>query len=76
MTACSDFLSNDQEQVVPSEELFQNKDDFISVQRGLYILQQDLIEQLIVLGAVACISFTATASMNPRIINKGVTTNV
>lgn len=60
VTACSDFLSNAQEQVVSSEELFQNKDDFRSVQRGLYILQQDLIEQLIVLGELRADLMTVT----------------
>lgn len=59
-SACSDFLDNDQTQVVPTEELFQNKEDFRSVLRGIYILQQDVVEQMIVLGELRADLLTVT----------------
>lgn len=48
--ACEEFLEPDAEFVLEEDQLFAEWSDFRSAEMGLYAIQQDLVEQLIVLG--------------------------
>ena len=50
ITACQKFLEPDAEYVVEEGKLFTEWSDFRAAEMGLYALQQQLVEQLIVLG--------------------------
>lgn len=52
MTGCEDFLFPNQELVREKEEMYRNWEDYRSAEMGLYALQQNLMEQIIVLGEV------------------------
>ena len=48
--SCEEFLEPDAEFVLDEDQLFAEWSDFRSAEMGLYSIQQDLVEQLIVLG--------------------------
>lgn len=50
LPSCSDFLNPDQDLNVTQEQLFDDWYEYRAVAMGLYGLQQDLVEQLVVLG--------------------------
>ncbi len=49
-TSCEKFLNPDQEIYITEDRLYQDWYEYRSVEMGMYALQQDLVEQLLVLG--------------------------
>jgi len=49
-TACEEFIYPEQELIIKEEDFFNDWYDFRSAEMGLYGLQQDLVDQLLVLG--------------------------
>lgn len=50
VTSCKDFFDPEQEINITEEELYKDWYDYRSVAMGIYALQQNLVEQLVVLG--------------------------
>ena len=50
LTSCEKFLNPDQEIYITEDRLYQDWYEYRSVEMGMYALQQDLVEQLLVLG--------------------------
>jgi hypothetical protein len=50
MSSCEDFLDPEQELDIREEQLFDDWYEYRSVEMGMYGLQQDLVEQLLILG--------------------------
>lgn len=50
VTACEKFLTPDQLNIAESSEIFKEWDEYRSAGLGLYALQQDLVDQLFILG--------------------------
>ncbi len=49
-SACKDFFDPDQEINITEDKLFDDWYEYRSIEMGLYGLQQDLVEQLVILG--------------------------
>lgn len=60
LTSCDDFFNPDQEIKVTEEQLFNDWYEYRAAAMGLYALQQDLIEQLVVLGELRADLLTVT----------------
>ena len=52
VSACEKFLTPDQLNIAKTNEIFQEWDEYRSAGLGLYALQQDLVDQLFILGEV------------------------
>jgi len=52
VTGCEKFLTPDLLNIAKTDEIFQEWDEYRSAGLGLYSLQQDLVDQLFVLGEV------------------------
>lgn len=50
ISSCKDFLNPDQEINITEDELFDDWYEYRSIEMGLYSLQAELVEQLVVLG--------------------------
>lgn len=60
LTSCEDFFNPDQEINVTENQLFNDWYEYRSAAMGLYALQQDLIEQIVVLGELRADLLTVT----------------
>ena len=52
VSSCEKFLTPDQLNIAKTNEIFQEWDEYRSAGLGLYALQQDLVDQLFILGEV------------------------
>ena len=50
LVSCEDFLDPSQKLVVESEDFFKDWSEYRSAEMGLYALQQELVDQMIILG--------------------------
>lgn len=50
LVSCEDFFDPDQEMVIVEDDFFKEWSDFRSAEMGLYALQQNLADQIIILG--------------------------
>lgn len=50
LSSCEEFFDPEQELIIKEEEMFRNWEEYRSAGMGLYSLQQNLVEQLLVLG--------------------------
>ena len=48
--SCEEFLNPDQELDITEDRLYDDWYEYRSVEMGLYAIQQDLVEQLLILG--------------------------
>ena len=68
LPSCKDFLSPDQELNVTQDKLFDDYYEYRSVEMGLYGLQQQLVEQLVVLGELRGDLMTVTPNADADLI--------
>lgn len=68
LPSCTDFLNPDQELNVTQEQLFDDWYEYRSVAMGLYGLQQELVEQLVVLGELRSDLLTVTPNADADLI--------
>lgn len=64
-TACNDFLNPDQGLVVPESQIPKDEVELRSISLGLYSLQQDLVEQIVMLGELRGDLLTVTNNADP-----------
>ncbi|MDP3915965.1 MAG: RagB/SusD family nutrient uptake outer membrane protein [Bacteroidota bacterium] len=68
LPSCTDFLDPDQDLNVTQEQLFDDWYEYRSVAMGLYGLQQNLVEQLVVLGELRSDLLTVTQNADADLI--------
>lgn len=68
LPSCTDFLNPDQDLNVTQEQLFDDWYEYRSVAMGLYGLQQELVEQLVVLGELRSDLLTVTPNADADLI--------
>ncbi len=66
--SCEDFLEPDQEFNLTEDKLFDDWYEYRSVEMGLYLIQQDLVEQIMVLGELRGDLLTITENADPDLI--------
>ncbi len=49
-TSCEEFIQPDQDLIKTTDEMYENWEDYRSAGMGLYSIQQNLVEQLVILG--------------------------
>lgn len=64
-TACDDFLNPEQGLVLPESDVPSDEVELRSVSLGLYSLQQDLVEQIVMLGELRADLLTVTENADP-----------
>ncbi|HKK61008.1 MAG TPA: RagB/SusD family nutrient uptake outer membrane protein [Bacteroidales bacterium] len=60
MTSCEDFLNPEQDLIVPENDVPADEVELQSISLGLYSLQQDLVEQIVILGELRADLLTVT----------------
>ena len=50
LVSCEDFLNPDQKLVIETEDFFKDWSEYRSAEMGMYALQQELVDQLFILG--------------------------
>ena len=68
MLSCEEFLNPDQDLDITEERLFDDWYEYRSVEMGLYAIQQDLVEQLMVLGELRGDLLQITASADADLV--------
>lgn len=68
LTSCTDFLDPDQDLNVTQKQLFDDWYEYRSVAMGMYGLQQNLVEQLVVLGELRGDLLTVTPNADADLI--------
>ncbi|MDA3928969.1 MAG: RagB/SusD family nutrient uptake outer membrane protein, partial [Prolixibacteraceae bacterium] len=64
LTSCEDFFNPKQDVTVTEDQLYTDWYEYRSAAVGLYALQQDLVEQLVVLGELRADLLTVTENAN------------
>lgn len=64
-TGCEDFLNPEQELVLPESQVPADEVELRSLSLGLYTLQQDLVEQIVMLGELRADLLTVTDNADP-----------
>ena len=59
-SSCKDFLNPEQEINITEDKLFDDWYEYRSIEMGLYGLQQNLVEQLVILGELRADLLTIT----------------
>lgn len=67
-SSCKDFFDPDQELNITDEQLFDDWYEYRSVEMGMYALQQDLVEQLVVLGELRADLLTITPNADADLV--------
>jgi hypothetical protein len=67
-TSCEDFIQPDQDLIKTRDEMFANWEDYRSAMMGLYSIQQNLVEQLVVLGELRGDLLQITENATPDLI--------
>ncbi|MGC9343652.1 MAG: RagB/SusD family nutrient uptake outer membrane protein [Bacteroidales bacterium] len=69
MTSCEDFLDPEQELDITEDQLFDDWYEYRSIEMGMYGLQQNLVEQLVVLGELRADLLTITEHANADLVD-------
>jgi starch-binding outer membrane protein, SusD/RagB family len=67
-TSCNEFFDPDQELNITDDKLFNDWYEYRSVEMGMYALQQDLVEQLVVLGELRSDLLTITPNADADLV--------
>lgn len=67
-TACDDFLNPEQGLVLSEDNIPADEVEMRSISLGLYSLQQDLVEQIVMLGELRADLLTVTPNADPDLI--------
>jgi len=68
LSSCEDFFNPDQQVNVTEDELYTDWYEYRAAEMGLYALQQDLVEQLVVLGELRGDLLTITPNADPDLV--------
>ncbi len=68
MSSCQKFLNPDQEIDITDDKLFNDWYEYRSVEMGLYALQAQLVEQIIILGELRGDLLTVTPNADPDMV--------
>jgi hypothetical protein len=68
VSSCKDFLNPDQEINITKDKLFDDWYEYRSIEMGLYGLQQELVEQLVILGELRGDLLTITENADADMI--------
>jgi len=68
LVSCEDFFDPEQSLVISSDQMFYNWEAYRSAGLGLYSIQQDLVDQLVVLGELRGDLLTVTDNASPDLI--------
>ena len=68
LSSCKDFLNPDQELNITEDQLLDDWYEYRSVAMGMYGLQQDLVEQLLILGELRGDLLTITPNADPDMV--------
>src|SRR5690554_1047146 len=68
VSSCKDFLNPEQEINITEDKLFDDWYEYRSIEMGLYGLQQDLVEQLVILGELRGDLLTITENADADMI--------
>ena len=66
--SCKDFFDPEQELEITEEQLFNDWYEYRSVEMGLYALQQQLVEQIVVLGELRGDLLTVTPNADADLV--------
>lgn len=69
MTSCEDFLDPEQELDITEDQLFDDWYEYRSIEMGMYGLQQNLVEQLVVLGELRADLLTITEHASADLVD-------
>jgi len=64
-SSCQEFIEPDQELIKEESDMYKNWEEFRSAEMGMYALQQNLVEQLVVLGELRGDLLTITDNATP-----------
>jgi starch-binding outer membrane protein, SusD/RagB family len=67
-SSCEDLLSPGQELIRESEDMFADWEEYRSAEMGLYSLQQELVDQLFILGELRGDLLNITSNATPELI--------
>lgn len=68
LNSCKDFLNPDQELYIREDQLLKDWYEYRSVAMGMYGIQQELVEQLMILGELRADLMTVTPNAEPEMI--------
>jgi starch-binding outer membrane protein, SusD/RagB family len=68
LSSCKDFLNPDQELYIREDQLLKDWYEYRSIAMGMYGLQQELVEQLLILGELRADLMTITPNSDPEMI--------
>lgn len=67
LISCEDFIEPDQELIKERSEMFTYWEEYRSAELGLYALQQNLVEQIVILGDLRSDILKVTANSSPEL---------
>lgn len=67
-SSCEEFKHPEQDLIVESREMYKNWEQYRSAEMGLYSLQQNLVEQLVVLGELRGDLLKITENATPELV--------
>ncbi len=67
IVSCEEFYEPDQELVIKSDDMFNTWDEYRSAELGLYSLQQNLVDQLVILGELRADLLKVTPNATPAL---------
>ncbi|MEX0980567.1 MAG: RagB/SusD family nutrient uptake outer membrane protein [Bacteroidales bacterium] len=68
LNSCEKFIDPEQELILKADEIYTDWDEYRSAGLGLYALQQDLVEQILVLGELRGDLLQVTENATPELI--------
>jgi hypothetical protein len=68
VSSCEELYEPDQDRIRREEDMFRNWEEYRSAEMGLYSLQQDLVEQVIILGELRGDLLKITNNANPDLV--------
>lgn len=66
--SCKDFFDPELQSVIKSEDFFNDWTDFRSAEMGLYSLQQQLVDQIVILGELRADHMEITENADPDLV--------
>lgn len=67
-SSCEEFFEPEQELIIKEEEMFEDWHEYRAAEMGLYALQQNLVEQLVVLGELRGDLLKITENATPDLV--------
>jgi starch-binding outer membrane protein, SusD/RagB family len=68
LVSCESFIDPEQELILTTDEMFADWGEYRSASMGLYALQQELVEQIVILGELRADLLQVTENASPELI--------